>query len=146
MAYSITQMRNSMLTSLLGRRIGLDWLGYLVGPLSLRDSIEDITTTAPTSALPHGLTRVLTAGSSQMSLNTLQPPQIGVRKMLALTSTSTGTHQFAPTAATLYGVNGSSAPCVNLQGAGAFVTLFADTTASWRVASASGSVSFTTST
>lgn len=153
MALSIEQLKNQILTSLFGRRIGFDKNDYLVGPKGLRDAVEDISTTAATSALPYGVTRVLTSGSSQTGSYTLQAPAgEGVRKTLCLNSTSTGGQQFTATNATIYAASdGTSKAVVNLFAPGAAVTLVAVSTARWIVESLTGTsatplVTFTTST
>jgi hypothetical protein len=152
MAQSLDTLRSQILTSLFGRRLGLDQKEFLHGPKDLRLVVEEISTTAATSALPYGLTRVLTSGSSQTGSYTLQAPEPGVMKLLSLASTSTGGQQFTATNATIYSASaGTSSAVVNLFSPGAAVTLIGETTAVWRVMSVTGSsatslVTFTTST
>lgn len=153
MAQSLETLRNGILTSLFGRRFGFDQNDYLIGQRGYREVIEDISSTAATSALPNGLTRVLTSGSSQTGSYTLQAPIPGVKKYLSLVSTSTGGQQFTATNATIYTASaGTSAAVVNLYAPGATVTLIGETTAIWRVlggclgTTTTPLVTFTTST
>ena len=159
MALLIETLRNAYKTSLYGRRIGLDANDYIVGPPGMRVQVEDITTTAATSASPFGITRVLTSGSSQTGSYTLQAPIVGVTKTLLLNSTSTGGQQFTMTGATVYNATaGTSSAVVNLYAPGASVQLTAVATDRWIVtggnlAASSGTsasfqqlVTFTTST
>ena len=153
MAISLDQLRNATLTSIHGRRLGIDDKEYLVGVKSVRVAVEDISTTAATSAINYGITRVLTSGSSQTGSYTLQAPVAGVTKILALNSTSTGGQQFTATSATIYTASaGTTSAVVNLFAPGASVQLFAVTTDRWVVVGGSlGTtttplVTFTTST
>ncbi len=150
MAVSLEQLRNTIMTSLFGRRLGFDNNEFLVGTKDLRVAIEDISTTAATSALPYGHTRVLTSGSSQTGVYTLQAPIPGVRKTLALNSTSTGTAQFTATNAAFLSGSGTSEAVISLITKGAFVELLGVTTAYWQILSGSSiiptNVLYTTST
>jgi hypothetical protein len=150
MAVSLEQLRNTIMTSLFGRRLGFDNNEFLVGTKDLRVAIEDISTTAATSALPYGHTRVLTSGSSQTGTYTLQAPVPGVRKTLSLNSTSTGTMQFTATNAAFLSGSGTSEAVISLITKGAFVELLGVTTAYWQILSGSSiiptNVLYTTST
>jgi hypothetical protein len=134
MAHLITTIRNSIMTSIHGRRIGLDSKGYLAGPLGHVQQIEDIDASTGSSASPYGVTRSLTSGSSVTSSYTLQAPVPGIVKTLSLQSTSTGGSQFTATDATIYTASaGTSAAVVNLYAPGASVQLLAESTSVWRV-------------
>jgi hypothetical protein len=151
MALSLEQLRNQGLTNIRGRRLGIDHKEFLVGPKALRQAIEDITTTAATSAINYGVTRVLTSGSSQNGQYTLQSPTVGVRKTLVLNSSSTGTQQFTLTSAVCWTSSGSSAAAViSLRGNGAVVELVGVTTGIWAMtnypSTAQALVLFSTST
>lgn len=137
MAQSLDTLRGLILTSIFGRRLGLDDKECLVGPKDVRVAIEDISTTAATSALPYGHTRVLTSGSSQTGSYTLQAPIPGVRKSFSLQSTSTGTMQFTATNAAFLTASGTSAAVISLITGGAFVELMAVTTNYWQILSGS---------
>lgn len=153
MALSLETLRSAILVSKHGRQLGLDKNGYLIGMPSIREAVEDITTTAATSAIPYGITRVLISGSSQGGRNTLQAPVVGVTKTLVLNSTSTGGQHFTATGATIYTASaGTSSAVVNLYAPGASVVLTAVSTNRWVVTGGSlGTtttplVTFTTST
>ena len=132
MATLIETLRSAILTSVVGRRMGLDANGFLVGPADIRLQIEDITTTAATSASAYGITRVMTSGSTQTGSYTLQAPIPGVRKTLMLTSTSTGIMVFFPTNATVQTSSGLAGSTVfSLRGLGAVMDLLAVSTSLW---------------
>lgn len=134
MASLLETLRNNILSSIRGRKLGFDANEYLVGPPGLREQIEDITSTAATSAAPHGVTRVLTSGSSQTGNYTLQAPIPGIRKTLFQASTSTGVMIFTFTNAGLYLASGTSAAVIALKGQGASVDLIAMSTSQWALA------------
>lgn len=121
-----------------GRRLGLgkearQIYEMLAGPVGLVKQIEDITTTAATSAAPHGHTQVLTSGSTQLGLYTLQSPIPGIRKTLSLNSTSTGNQQFQLTNATLITATGATgSTMINLKGLGATIELLGLSTSQWQ--------------
>jgi hypothetical protein len=154
MASLLETLRSTILTSIRGRRFGLTNDDYLAGAKALQSQVEDIQTTAPTSASQYGITRVLTSGSTQgPSQHTLPAPKPGVEKIIALQSTSTGSQQFSSTAAgasIISASDGTTKSCVNLLGPGGLVRLIGVTTDRWlaMVAGSSGfaNVSFTTST
>lgn len=133
MADLLQTQRNSILTSIYGRRLGIDRNDYLVGPKAEAVQVEDITTTAATSASPYGITRVLTTGSTQLGLYSLQAPErAGVRKTLCLHSTSTGNMQFQLTGANCWASSGASGTTmINLKGNGAVVELLSISTTLW---------------
>lgn len=158
MALLISTIRDkiAMQTSIYGRRLGIgkdasQQFDMLAGPVGLVKQIEDLTTTAATSAAPHGHTRVLTSGSSQLMTYSLQAPIPGLRKTLSLNSTSTGNAQFQLTNATLITASGATgSTMINLKGQGAFIELFAVSTDTWlqvgQSSSALAGVLFTTTT
>jgi hypothetical protein len=154
MAFSLDSLRNLGLTTIFGRRLALDSNDFLVGPKGDRVQVEDLTTVATTVA-NHGISVVVATGSSQGPVqHTLPAPVVGATKILALHTTSTGSHQFLSTGAgaSIYSASdGTTSGVVNLRHPGASVTLFGLTTAIWKVISVTGSttltaVSFTTST
>lgn len=151
MALSLETIRSGIMTTIFGRRLGYDPNDFLHGPKGLRSVIEDFTT-ASSSALSYGLTRVLTTGSSITNSFTLQAPQPGIEKILSLVSTSTGGQQFTATNGTIYTASaGTSSAVINLFAPGAVARLIGETTAIWRVVSVTGTsatplVTFTTST
>lgn len=153
MALSLDTLRNQVVTSIFGRRMGLDSNDFLVGPKGLRQQVEDLTTAATTVA-GFGISRVTATGSSQGPVQyTLPSPAgfIGTIKYLALATTSTGSYQFLSTAngaSILAASDGTTKALVNLVGQGGVVGLMAVSSAAWQVVSSvsTGGVSYTTST
>lgn len=151
MAFSLESLRSSIITGLLGRRIGIDPNGYLVGSPGIRSAVEDLTTT-PTTVTAYGLSRVTATGSSQGPVQHFLPaPIIGVTKILTIATTSTGSHQFLSTAngaSVLAASDGTTKSLVNILGQGGAVTLFGVSTSIWQVISSvsTGGISYTTST
>ncbi len=155
MAQSLETLRSQNNTSIYGRRLGLTYDDYLVGPKDLKLAIEDIQTTVATTAAAYGITRVLTTGSSQGPVQHFLPAPIpGVEKVILLQSTSTGSQQFLSTAngaAIIAASDGTTKGVVNLVGPGGSITLVGLTTALWGVKARDGSSAaslptFTTST
>lgn len=157
MALLLETIKDRAVTSLYGRRFGLgrspngQLYEFLGGPVGIQKQIEDITTTAATSASPHGHTKVLTSGSTQIGLYTLQAPIPGIRKTLSLNSTSTGTMQFQLTNAILYSATGTSGSTMfQLRGMGACIELLGLSTGEWQQigysSSAAALILFSTST
>ena len=141
MAFSLESLRNIAKTSLFGRRIGLDNTDQLVGIQGVRMAVEDLQTTAATSVAGYGMTRNLTSGSSQNGQHTLQNIPVGGTKILSLVSTSTGCQQYTmPSGVAVFNTSaGTSSAVVSLTYPGASVTLFAETTAIYRVIAQTGS-------
>lgn len=157
MAYSLTTLASQRITSIHGRKLGVDRDGYLVGPGSLRTQIEDQQSTAGTSMPANGVTRILTTGSSQCGIYTLAAPVIGVTKRIVLTSSSTGCQLVkASGSALFYGCSVSTigSTVINFLGRGAEVTLHAVSSVAWQLFGSMSSLvssdhlnlSFTTST
>lgn len=157
MAYSLTTLAAQRITSIHGRKLGVDQNGYLVGPPGLRTQVEDQQSTAGTSMPPNGVTRILTTGSSQCGIYTLQAPVVGARKRIVLTSSSTGGQMVkASGSALFYGCSVSTIGSTVIQflGRGAEVTLEAVSSVAWQLFGSMSSlvssdhlnISFTTST
>lgn len=159
MAQSLETLRSGILTSLYGRRAGLDKDETLVGVKDVKKAIQDLTTATTGTAVPaHGVSRQTATGSSQgPTQHLLDAPIPGVSKILALDSSSTGSHQFLTTAAGAAVRNttaGTTSGVINLLGPASFVELIGVTTALWLVKALSpygssagvNSVSFSTST
>lgn len=151
MAFLLESLRSSILTSMQGRRAGLDAQEYFVGPKDIKKAVEDLTSAAST-VLGYGVSRVTCTGSSQGPVQyTLPAPVPGVAKVLALGTTSTGSYQFLSTgngASILAASDGTTKALVNLIGQGGSVTLMGMSTAIWQVISSvsTGGVTYTTST
>lgn len=137
MAQSLNTLRNNIVTSVHGRRLGLDVDEFLVGPKWLKQVIEDLTTSTGTDVLNHGIARVITSGSTQGPVQyRLDAPAPGVRKVLVLDTTSTGSHQFLSTpegASILSASDGTTKAVINLRGQGGAAVLEGLTTSKWIV-------------
>lgn len=151
-ALSLETLRRQVLTSMYGRRAGLSNDEFFVGVKDIKQTIEEISTTVPTTVLAYGMTRITVTGSSQGPVqHNLPAPIPGVEKILALGTTSTGSHQFLSTpngASVLCGSDGTTKSLVNLVGQGGVVKLIGVSTAIWQVLHqvSTGGVSYTTST
>ena len=156
MANLLETIRNSILTTVYGRRLGITPAENLAGFKSIQLSIQDLTT-VPTTVNGYGTSRVIATGSTQGPVQyTLPAPIPGVQTRLTLNTTSTASFQFLSTAngaSILAASDGTTKSLVNLVGQGGSVTLEGVTTAIWQVigvawsSSASGvNVSYTTST
>lgn len=136
MAQSLETLRGLAKTPIFGRRLGLDSNDYLVSIPGRREPIEDLTTSTGT-VLAHGVSRIITTGSSQGPVQYLLPaPVVGLRKIIALVSTSTGSHQFLSTAngASIKAASdGTTKSVLNFIGQGGVATLMGLTTDTWVV-------------
>lgn len=157
MAYSLQTLRSQKITSIHGRRLALDKDDFIVGPKDIRTQIEDVQSTAGSSFSAFGLTRILTTGSTQCGIYTLQAPVIGARKRIVLNSSSTGCQLVkASGGALFYGCSVSTigSTVINFLGRGANVSLEAVSSVAWQLLGSLSSlvssdhlnISFTTST
>jgi hypothetical protein len=80
------QLRSQIVTSLFGRRAGLDANGYEVGHQDSRTPIDNITTTAATSLIPNGCS-VLSATPASSAIYTMFQATAGVYKEITQIST-----------------------------------------------------------
>lgn len=159
MALSLTTIRNGVVggfTSIYGRRLGISIIGdYVKGHGGQVLPIDDLTTTAPTTLTPGGLTRIAVSGSSQGPVQSFMPvPVAGLRKTIVNNSTSTGSYQLLSTAngaSFLTCSDGTTKGVLNFIGPGGSVTLEALSTTQWAVTAQTGNtslgnVTYTTST
>ena len=137
MAITLEGLRNVILTSIRGRRLGLDHNEYLVGPKDIRKSITNATSdTTGTALLNYGYHTIVTTTNDTW---TLASPTVGAEVFLMTGSSSTGTHTITPTNATIVSTNGVAGASIAMQGAGAHLGLVGLTTASWGVTTIFGS-------
>lgn len=158
MAYTINQLKAEKQTAIFGRRIALDRRDYIVGPAGLRLPVEDISSTVPTTVSNSAITRIKTSGSSQgPTQHNLPAPVIGNRKVILLTSTSTGSQQFlsTPNGASIFATSlGTTVGVVNFVGPGGGIVLRGISASEWAIESIqqitstalAQSITFTTST
>jgi len=137
--FNVPLYRERIRTAIHGARLALDDDNMLVGPAGLKRRIQTISTTVPTSAYPHGVTRIAVTGSSQgPTQHTLAAPIPGIEATFILASTSTGSQQFGTTAAGAAIVAtslGTTVGWLNAVGPGGSITLIGLTTALWGVKS-----------
>lgn len=136
MAYLIETLRRDGVRPVQGRYGKLDKDYFMVGPKDIRKQIEDVQTTAATSLSNHGLTRILTSGSTQTALYSLQAPVPGVTKKIWLQSTSTGCQLVAASGGAIFmgdSLTTVGSTVINFLKQGANVTLEAATTLLWLV-------------
>ncbi len=81
-------LRNQMITSMFGRRAGMDQQGYEVGEQDTRLPIDNITTTAPTSLVPNGAS-VLSCTAASSAIQSMLLAVGGVYKQITQISSST---------------------------------------------------------
>lgn len=86
-AITRNQLRNQIITSLYGRRSGLDIADYEVGENDTRLPIDNITTTAASSLTPSGFSVL---GSSAAATYTMLNAVSGVYKQITQMSSTTG--------------------------------------------------------
>ena len=133
MAFTIDQLRRKVLTSIHGRRIGLDIDGFVVGPKGGRVPVTDATSDTTGTNLPnHGIISVVTTTNDTW---TLTDPVPGCEVKLGTGSSSTGTHTISFAAATCVSTNGIASSAIAMQGGGAYVGLVGLSTAAWQISS-----------
>lgn len=137
MAISIDTIRNLIVTSIHGRRLGLDVNNFLAGPKDLRKAVTNATSaTTATAILNYGVHTVATTTDDGW---TLTDPLPGVEVTIGTATTSTGTHAIVPAAATIISTNGTAGSSISMQGVGAFIKLMGISTSQWLVTSRGGS-------
>jgi len=140
MAQSLNAIRRLMLTSIKGRRLGLDHDEFLVGPKGMRNVVTAATSLTTGTALPnHGH---VTLTSSNARTWTLTDPEVGCEVSLSITSSSTLLHTITPAAATFVSSASSTGASMILQGGGTGVTLIGLSTALYATRSASPGSTF----
>lgn len=82
------QLRNQIVTSMMGRRAGMDSAGYEVGEQDTRLPVDSAGTTAGSSLSPNGAS-VLACTVASSSINTLLAAVSGIYKQITQISSST---------------------------------------------------------
>jgi len=135
MAYSIETLRNEIVTSLHGRRLGLDSAGRLIGHQGLRIPEVDATSdTTGTNIAGYGWTNVDTTTDDTWLLDA---PVKGAFKYIYTGSTSTGirTIKRADNSFAIRTSANSTGTTIVAQGGGLLLTLFGLTSALYAVVS-----------
>lgn len=137
MALSLETLKNGILTSIHGRRLGLDKDETLVGPKHMKRQVTDATSDTTGTALPnHGINSVVTSTNDTW---TLTDPYGGAEVTLITGSSSTGIHTITCAAATIRSTNGIAGANVVLTGAGASMSLLGISTGVWATVGSHGS-------
>lgn len=124
MAFSIETLRNEAVTTIYGRRLGLDSGGRLIGHEGLRIPVVDATSdTTGTAITGHGFTQVDTSTDDTWLL---APPVRGAFKYIYTGSTSTGIRTIMRNAATfvIQSSANSTGTTIVAQAGGLLLTLF----------------------
>jgi hypothetical protein len=133
MAYSLNDMRARILTSVHGRRLGLDQDEFLAGSKGCRNVVTDATSDTTGTDIPnHGVVSVVTTTNDTW---TLADPLPGVSVTLFTGTTSTGNHTIDASPAVIYSTNGIEGDQVVMNERGGYCTLVGVTTAAWAVTS-----------
>ncbi len=129
MAQSLADIRAKNITSIHGRRLGMDVDEFLGGQKDIKKVVTNATSDTTGTNLPnHGIASVVTTTDDSW---TLTDPVPGVSVLLVTNSTSTGVHTVTCAAATINSTNGVEGAGVLLKSAGAFAMLTGLTTAKW---------------
>lgn len=140
---SLNGLRNLILTSLYGRRAGLDSSDYLVGPRAFREQVEGVlsagstivSTSVATNLSAYGISLVGATGASGTTAYNLSAPVTGLTKRLFNPTTgvanigTTGAGAFICSTGSITSTYGN----ILLTGKGAMCELIALTTALWGV-------------
>ena len=138
MALTLATIRNAIITSLHGRRLGFDVNDLLVGTAGIVQPITDATSATTGTAISNtGITSVVTTTNDTW---TLADPIAGCKKTLVTGSSSTGVHTVTPAAATIVTSAGVAGDTITLTGGSAFIELVGLTTALWKMTSRGTSV------
>jgi hypothetical protein len=123
--------RNSILKSILGRRLGMDKDDVLSGAKGYKVAVTSATSDTTGTALKNsGVNSVVTTTNDTW---TLASPIPGVEVKIVTGSSSTGLHTITPTNATIVSSNGSAGSSITLAGPGAYISMIGNTTAQWLV-------------
>lgn len=132
MAQSLDEARAEMLTSVHGRRLGIDHAEFLTGVKGIRRVVTNATSATTGTNLPnHGLVSVVTTTDDTW---TLTDPIAGCEVTICAGSSSTGVHTVSCAAATIISSNGIEGDGVVLN-KGGYVQLEGLTTAVWMLTS-----------
>jgi hypothetical protein len=137
-ALSLETIRSAIMTSIRGRRLGLDKDECIAGPKHVKRPITGATSDTTGTALPNnGYVSVVSTTDDSW---TLTAPYHGAEVTLMTGSSSTGIHTVTCAAGSvIYSTNGIAGANVVLTGHGAAMSLLGISTAIWQVTSMSGS-------
>jgi len=133
MAQTLETARGLAVTSIHGRRLGLDNDEFLVGPKGHRKVVTDATSDTTGTALPnHGLVSVVTTTNDTW---TLTDPEVGCEVRIVTGTTSTGIHTIVTAAAVILSSAQTTMGTISLTGAAQGCELVGLTTAKWAITS-----------
>lgn len=135
MAATLDALRNEIVTSIWGRRIGLDKDGFVIGQTDYRLPVTNATSDTTGTVIPgYGWTSVDTTTNDTWLLG---PPVVGAFKYLYTGSTSTGIRTVTRNAATFAIRSSANSTAVGFiaQGGGLLLTLFGVSSAIYGVVS-----------
>ena len=136
MAISAEGLKNLVITSIHGRRLGFDVDDNLVGPKGLRKAVTAATSdTTGTNLVNYGVNSVATTTDDTWIL---ADPVAGGVCILVTRTTSTGVHTITCDNATVLSSVSSTGPGFTLTGGGAGFHLVGLTTALWGLTSRIG--------
>ena len=128
---ALTDFKNKFLTSVHGRKLGIDHQGFTVGHIGQRLPYENSTAA---STLANYGTSFLSGSTATFTLNA--PPAIGAEKSIlncssVTTATMTVIRSSSASGVTILGSTGVGGVRINLLNAGAGVTLVAQSSLVW---------------
>lgn len=131
MPFSLEEARNQIITSLYGRRLGLDKDNRLIGIKGRREVITEATSNTTATKLPNF--GIVTIESSNDTTWVIEDPQIGCEVKIMTGSTSTANHYIQTDNATIKSSFGSTQTQIDFLGGGAGMTLVGLSTSLWGV-------------
>ena len=131
MPFSLEEARNQIITSLYGRRLGLDKDNRLIGIKGRREVITEATSNTTATLLPNF--GIVTIASSNDITWVIEDPQIGCEVKILTGTTSTGNHYIQTDNATIKSSFGSTQTQIDFLGGGAGMTLVGLSTSLWGV-------------
>jgi len=132
MALSLQQVRDSIMTSIYGRRLGLDKDDRLCGIKGRRETITEATSNTTAVNLPNY--GIVTVASSNEMTWVLDDPLVGCEvKIMIGTSTSTANHYINTDTATIKSSFGTTQTQIDMEGGGAGITMIGLSTGLWGI-------------
>jgi hypothetical protein len=131
MPFSLEEARNQIITSLYGRRLGLDKDNRLIGIKGRREVITEASSNSTATLLPNF--GIVTIASSNDITWVIEDPQIGCEVKILTGTTSTGNHYIQTDNATIKSSFGSTQTQIDFLGGGAGMTLVGLSTSLWGV-------------
>lgn len=138
---SLNGLRNQILTSIFGRRLGLDSNGFILGPNDFRTQVEGVSsagstivsTAVATSLSNYGISLVGATAASATTAYVLSAPQPGVYKTIFCPTSGYAVIVTSGANICSTGNAGSTQTTITFAGKGNSVQLIGLTTALWGV-------------